>query len=682
LSNLADFVPRSNLGAITYLAPSDSLATDSARNALAETLSSCIASNRLQLVLNFERVQLVDGKALETILDAHVQLTQRGGSLRFVNFSPLLKDVFIANGLIDSQSAADRRPDVMHTIGEHRTRADRRKLGEHALEMQLLTKEKLAEALDIQKKSGRLLGQVLLEHKFLPEADLFKIMSRQMGIPLVSLRPGLYDAAAIGMVARDVARRLNVLPMFRIHETLTLATADPEAIPALDEIQDITGCKLRLVLVRREDIARNLAEAYSGSDLSFDIVETQATDLELVEQIQADQNTIDELAEASPVINLVNGLIQRAVRDRASDIHIECSRAKSMVRFRIDGVLYEILTLRGDLHAAIVSRLKVMAKLDIAERRMPQDGRLQVVTQGRNVDLRFSSLPGIYGEKVVLRVLDKNQSILDVNKLGMQPDSLALLKKLLGRSYGLLLVTGPTGSGKTTTLYAATNHLKSTSKNIVTIEDPVEYQLDIINQNQVNEAIGLGFAKMLKHILRQDPDIIMVGEIRDRETAEIAVQAALTGHLVLSTLHTNDAVGALSRLVDMGVPPYLLSSALAGVVAQRLVRQVCQACRTTYLPAPDLVEKHGWSGSVRLAKGRGCPACFDSGYRGRLGIYEILESTEDLQRLMIKNPTKEELQAFVRAAGHQTLFGDGLKRVVEGRSTLEEITRVINTLQD
>ena len=682
MSNLADFVPRSNLGAITYLAPSDSLSTESARSALAETLTSCIASNRLQLVLNFERVQLVDGKALEVMLDAHVQLAQRGGGLRFVNFSPLLKDIFVANGLIDSQAAADRRPDAMHTIGNHRPRATRRKLGEHAVEMQLLTPQQLAEALDIQKKSGRLLGQVLLEHKFLPEADLFKVMSVQMGIPLVQLRAGLYDAAAIGMVSRETARRLHVMPMFRIHDTLTIATADPEAIPALDELQDLTGCKLRLVLARRDEIAKNIGEAYSGSDLAFDLVETQATDLELVESLQADQNTIDELAEASPVINLVNGLIQRAVRDRASDVHIECSRAKSMVRFRIDGLLYEILTLKPDLHPAVVSRLKVMAKLDIAERRMPQDGRLQVVTQGRNVDLRFSSLPGIYGEKVVLRVLDKNQSILDVEKLGMQADSLSVLKKLLGRSYGLILVTGPTGSGKTTSLYAATNYLKSTSKNIVTIEDPVEYQLDIINQNQVNDAIGLGFAKMLKHILRQDPDIIMVGEIRDRETAEIAVQAALTGHLVLSTLHTNDAVGALSRLMDMGVAPYLLSSALAGVVAQRLVRHVCQACRTSYLPAPDLAAKHGWAGSVRLVKGRGCPACFDSGYRGRVGIYEILEATEGLQRLMIKNPTKEELESYVRSAGHQTLFADGLKRVVEGRTTLEEITRVINTVQD
>ena len=675
-----EVVTRSRIGAMTYVSPPGPLIEESSHAALLGALTSCIAANQVQLVVDLGRVGAVNGRALEILLETEAKLATLGGRLKFVNLQPLVKEICAATGVADRLWIVDAVDAVTTTPGSLHA-SSRRKLGEILLDRGGITKEQLAEVVQIQNETGKRVGRILVDKGLVAEADVLKALSAQLDLPYVTLRAGLYEPAATALISRDAARRLEVLPLFKVHDTLTLASADPQAVPVFDELRQISGSKLRIVLARRDDILKHLFEAYNGGDYASTLFEAETEDLSLVEdQIPDDYTTIDEMAGASPVINLVNNLIQRAIRDKASDIHIEITRGRSRVRFRVDGVLYEVMTPRVELHPAIVSRLKVMANLDIAERRMPQDGRIQVATQGRTVDLRFSSLPGINGEKVVLRVLDKNQSILDVEKLGMSRHNLDPFKALLGRPHGLLLVTGPTGSGKTTTLYAAVNYLKSMETNIVTIEDPVEYQLEIINQNQVNDAIGLTFAKMLKHVLRQDPDVVMLGEIRDRQTAEIAVQAALTGHLVLSTLHTNDAIGALSRMVDMGVEPYLLASALAGVIAQRLVRHVCPSCKTTYLAPPELSATHGWSQTepVRLVKGRGCSACYDSGYKGRLAIHEVLVGDEALQRVMVKNPSRDDLAAYVKASGRHSLFRDGLQRVLEGRTTLEEVSRAVN----
>ncbi|MBW1854792.1 MAG: type II/IV secretion system protein, partial [Deltaproteobacteria bacterium] len=422
---------------------------------------------------------------------------------------------------------------------------------------------------------------------------------------------------------------------------------------------------------------------YNDKDTLTDFmeeIEEIEDEVELVKRkTEEDIQVIEEMAEGSPVINMTNRILLKAINDQASDIHIEPDRTKFRIRFRIDGVLYEVMTPKLNIHPAFVSRLKIMAGLDIAETRHPQDGRVQVMIKDKLIDMRFSSLPGIFGEKVVLRVLDKSNALLDINKLGLREEVVARMKRLLRRSHGLILTTGPTGSGKTTTLYAAICFLNSLEKNIVTIEDPVEYQLDIINQNQTNELIGLTFPKFLKHILRQDPDIIMVGEIRDRETANIAIQASLTGHLVLSTLHTNDACGAIARLLDMRIEPFMIASAVIGIIGQRLIRTICPACKTSYLPLKPVAEQLGMDpgANVKLSKGKGCELCYDSGYKGRMGIYELIEVEQDLQRLILENVSAEKLKNFVVQRKIPTITDEGIAKVKEGFTTLEEINRAV-----
>jgi len=676
-----DGVIRTRMGVMTYLAPVGAISSDKELAALSQALDDCLARWETQVVIDLTGVAMIRSSALEMLLDGQEQLAKAGGWLKITNANTLLREILRLTGLARSIALVDATD---HAAEREMVQPGERKLrlGNLLVERGLLTEERVTEAIELQHKTGRRLGRIVVDKGWVSEKALFGALGEQLGIPFIDLRPGLYDPDVVGMLDVDVARRLGMLPLFRIRGVLFLATSDPQAAPGFSEVEERTGLRVRPVLARSEQIAKTANDAYASNSLGAELLDALDDDFEVVENtLPEDHATIDDLAADSPVINMVNSIIQRAVTDKASDVHIEPGKQTARVRFRIDGLLYEVMTPRMELHPAIVSRMKVMANLDIAERRLPQDGRIQVHTQGRAIDLRFSSLPGLYGEKVVLRVLDKNQAILDINRLGMLDPNLRAFQGLLDRSYGLILVTGPTGSGKTTTLYSAINYLNSIEKNIVTIEDPVEYQLDIVNQNAVKEKIGLSFAKMLKHVLRQDPDVVMVGEIREHETASIAVQAALTGHLVLSTLHTNDSIGAVTRMIDMGVEPYLLSSALIGVVAQRLVRGVCPACKTDYLASPEVIERFGWGerGKVRLARGRGCPECYDSGYRRRLGIHEIVEANDDLQRLITANPSRDELNDYMRRGGVKTLFDDGLQRVLDGKTTIEEISRVVNS---
>ena len=554
------------------------------------------------------------------------------------------------------------------------------KLGEILARRGRITPEKLTEALRIQKETSKPLGKLLVEQDIISEEELIYILGEQLGIPHIWLRKGMVDPRIVHILPKEKALLYHVIPMFRVNNVLTLATTDPYYYFAFDEVRKITGLEVQPVLCRSIDIVEAIHQSYQ-EDVSIDNFMTDIDEGSIdVVQIASEReiSEIAEMAEGSPVINMTNVILLESIRDGASDIHIEPQAGKMRVRARIDGLLYELMSQKMDFHPAVISRLKVMGNLDIAERRIPQDGRIQVNVDGRIVDLRFSSMPGVHGEKVVLRILDKSQAILDLNKLGFDDEVLNSFKSILKKSHGLVLVCGPTGSGKTTTLYSALTMLNIPERNIVTIEDPVEYQLNNINQNQVNASIGLDFAKFLRHALRQDPDIIMVGEIRDRETAEIAVQASLTGHLVLSTLHTNDTPSSITRLLEMGVEPFLLSSSLLACLAQRLVRTICPECRTDYYPPKSVLKELGVDEKkqLRLSKGNGCSACYDSGFKGRTSIYELMVTDRELQSLILENPTVDAIRRHNMKNNNKTLKSAGYEKVLQDITTMEEIQRV------
>ena len=556
----------------------------------------------------------------------------------------------------------------------------RKRLGDMLISKNRMTHEQLEEYLQIQKQTSKPLGRILVEEGVITEEELKLTLGEQLGIPHIWLRKGLVDPKIVHLLPKEKAALFKVIPMFRVNRILTLATSDPNAIFAFDEVSKITRLDVQPVLCRADDINEAI-NTYYQMEVNIDEVmnSIDASEIEVV-QTAPDRgiSELAEMAEGSPVINLANMILLKSIRDGASDIHIEPQAGRFRIRARIDGMLYEFMSPKIEMHPLVVSRLKIMANLDIAERRIPQDGRIQVYVDGRTVDLRFSSMPGIHGEKVVLRILDRSRAILDINKLGFAERVVEPFKLLARKSHGLILVCGPTGSGKTTTLYSAITMLNTVEKNIITIEDPVEYQLENINQNQVKESIGLTFAKFLKHALRQDPDIVLVGEIRDRETAEIAIQASLTGHLVLSTLHTNDSPSTITRLLEMGVEPYLLASSLMACLAQRLIRTICPECKTYYYPPKEVLEELGVEEDavIRLSKGKGCPSCFDSGYKGRMGIIELLEVDEGLQTLILKNPSIDALKSHLGKKGYFTLQDSGYQKVLEGFTTIEEVKRV------
>lgn len=568
-------------------------------------------------------------------------------------------------------------------------------LGQRLIEAGLILEEQLESALSHQEaesqrqaanddqqnasvpRRSKRLGEIVAELGLVDEANLLPLLGEQLGVEGVRLREGLIDPLAVRQIPREHAERFRVLPLMRVGDELTVAMADPHDLAAIDALSRVSGCRIRPVFTLASGIDRLLPRCYED-DFTVDSV---TADLD-VEELELESDTIDldiagaqQMAEGSPVINLVNYAIVQAVRQGASDIHIEPGQKSTSVRFRIDGSLREVMKPRKDLHAAIVSRIKVMAKLDIAEHRQPQDGRLHVRISRRDIDLRISTLPTVLGEKVVLRVLDRQSLTFDLNRLGLPNDSLGTVRRILGRPHGLVLVTGPTGSGKTTTLYSAIELIKGIERNVITVEDPVEYQLELINQVQVQTESGVTFAQALRSILRQDPDVIMIGEIRDRETAETAIQAALTGHLVLSTLHTNDSVSAIMRLVDMGIERFKIAAAMVGVIAQRLVRNLCPECSETYYPSAKLLSEFHFAGNARhpFARSRGCSRCFESGYRGRTGIYELFETTSEIRTLINSEASLDELRA---AQTGPTLFSEGMRLAEAGTTSLEEVGRV------
>jgi type IV pilus assembly protein PilB len=564
------------------------------------------------------------------------------------------------------------------------------RLGELLVRENLITLQQLQKAQEEQRKGGGRLGFNLTKLGYIEESELTAFLSKQYGVPSINLSEFEIDPEVIKLVPHEVSEKHQVIPVNRAGASLIVAMADPSNIFAIDDLKFLTGYNIEVVVASDGAIKEAIDKYYGGkggghaSELNYDEVMAEFDEDEI--EVGGDDDSVNVVdlersAEDAPVVKLVNLILIDAIKKGASDIHIEPYEKDFRVRYRIDGVLYEMMKPPLKLKNAITSRVKIMSQLDIAERRLPQDGRIKLkLGKGREMDYRVSVLPTLFGEKIVLRLLDKGSLQLDMTKLGFEPKPLALFKQAIKRPYGMVLVTGPTGSGKTTTLYSALSELNKSTVNISTAEDPVEYNLHGINQVQMHDEIGLNFAATLRAFLRQDPNIIMVGEIRDFETAEIAVKAALTGHLVLSTLHTNDAPSTISRLLNMGIEPFLVTASVNLIQAQRLSRKICPDCKTPLdVPESALLEiqvKPQEVGSFQVFRGQGCQTCSETGYKGRIAIYEVMEFGEELKEFVINGASAAEIKAEAIRLGMQTLRMSAVNKLKEGTTTIEEVTRV------
>lgn len=559
-----------------------------------------------------------------------------------------------------------------------------KRIGDILIEQGLINPQQLKEALDSQKNgNNKRLGEIFVEAGIITKEELYEVLQFVYETEYVDLSNYVIDPEVISLIPEKIALQFKLIPISKSDDELVIAMANPLDVYAIDFVRSHTKIKkIKSLLAPEEDVLSTINSYYELGEYD-DIIEKLGTEIVFKEdEEEEDSKKLEAISREAPIVQLVNMLIVQGVKDRASDIHIEPNEKGLLIRFRIDGMLHDVRALPNTIKSAIVSRIKILAKMDIAERRLPQDGRFQVKFGTREVDLRVSTIPTVLGEKVVLRLLDKSKGLIKLEQLGFISEQLEEFQSIISKSYGIILITGPTGSGKTTTLYAALNEVSSKDKNIITVEDPVEYKLARINQIQIKPKINLTFANTLRSILRQDPDIIMVGEIRDAETAQIAVQAALTGHLVFSTLHTNDAVSALTRLIDMDVETFLISSSVIGVIAQRLVRVICEKCKEEYTPGKDVlsalnIETNSKDNDkVKLYRGTGCSFCNNTGYYGRTSIYELIVLDEEIRALIISKASSNIIKDAAIKKGMKALKDSGLEKALQGITTIEEVLRV------